>query len=289
MADDKEVVALDGVLQAPGWERYGWLRHGFSARSGGVSTVYCAGNVGCGELNLGWTAEDDPAAVAKNRRRFVRAVMGEGPESADMRLVTVRQEHGAVTQAVLKGDGALEGRLETAEGKAVLKGDGLMTGVPGVLLGIQTADCVPVLVADTDKRVVGAFHAGWRGTVARIVEKGIEAMEEEFGSRREDLVAAVGPSIGACCYRVGDEVRAEFEAAFGYAGELFRASDGGIWLDLWEANRRQLLAAGVGAEKILVFGKCSGCAVDEAGRRRYFSHRVDKGVTGRMMSVVGVV
>lgn len=285
MIDDKGVAALDGVVQVPGWERYGWLRHGFSARSGGVSTVYCVENAGSGELNLGWTVEDDPAAVAENRRRFVRAL----GEDAGMKLVTVRQEHGAVTQAVLKGDGAPEGRLETAEGKAVLKGDGLMTGLPGVLLGIQTADCVPVLVADTDKRVVAAFHAGWRGTVARIVEKGIEAMEEEFGSRPEDLVAAVGPSIGACCYRVGDEVRVEFEAAFGYAGELFRISDGRMWLDLWEANRRQLLAAGVGAEKILVFGECSGCAVDEAGRRRYFSHRVDKGVTGRMMSVVGVV
>ena len=114
-----------------------------------------------------------------------------------MKIVTVRQEHGAVTQAVRKGDGAPEGRLETAEGKAVLKGDGLMTGLAGVLVGIQTADCVPVMVADTEKRVVGAFHAGWRGTVARIVEHGIAAMEEEFGSRPEDLVAAVGPSIGA--------------------------------------------------------------------------------------------
>jgi YfiH family protein len=289
MIDGKRVAVSHGLVQVPGWERYRWLRHGFSARSGGISMVYSGGDAGSGELNLGWTAEDDPAAVAENRRRFLRTVSGDAAEEASMRLVTVRQEHGAMTQAVLAGDGALEGRLETAEGKAVLKGDGLMTGVPGILLGIQTADCVPVLVADTDKRVVGAFHAGWRGTVARIVEKGIEAMEEEFGSRREDLVAAVGPSIGACCYRVGDEVRAEFEAAFGYAGELFRASDGGIWLDLWEANRRQLLAAGVGAEKIVVFGECSGCAVDEMGRLRYFSHRVDKGVTGRMMSVVGVV
>ena len=268
-----------GLVQVPGWERYGWLRHGFSARSGGVSVVY-----GAGELNLGWTQEDDPAAVAENRRRFVRAVGGEG---ADMRLVTVRQEHGAVTQAVLNGDGAVKGRLETAEGKAVLKGDGLMTGLAGVLVGIQTADCVPVLVADTEKRVVAAFHAGWRGTVARIVEKGIEAMGEEFGSRPEDMVAAVGPSIGACCYRVGYEVRGEFAAAFGYAGELFRVADGGIWLDLWEANRRQLVAAGV--ERISVLGECSGCGVDGAGRRRYFSHRVDKGVTGRMLSVVGVV
>ncbi len=159
--------------------------------------------------------------------------------------------------------------------------------VVGALVGVQTADCVPLLVADTERRVVAAFHAGWRGTVARIVEKGIAAMREEFESRPEDLVAAIGPSIGACCYRVGDEVRAEFGAAFGYAGELFRVSEGGLWLDLWEANRRQLAAAGV--ENIWVAGECSGCGVDGAGRRRYFSHRVDKGVTGRMMSVIGVV
>ncbi len=109
-----------GLVAVPGWEKYGWLRHGFSARSGGVSTVY-----GPGELNLGWTQEDDPAAVAENRRRFVRAV---GRDSTEMRLVTVRQEHGVVTQAVLEGGWGAEGRLETAEGKAVWKGDGLMTG-----------------------------------------------------------------------------------------------------------------------------------------------------------------
>src|SRR5580704_16838948 len=126
MIDGKGVAVSNGVVQVPGWERYGWLRHGFSARCGGVSTVYRGGDVGLGILNLGWTAEVDPAAVAENRRRFLRTVAGDGAEEAGMRLVTVRQEHGAMTQAVLAGDGAPEGRLETAEGKAVLKGDGLM-------------------------------------------------------------------------------------------------------------------------------------------------------------------
>jgi copper oxidase (laccase) domain-containing protein len=110
----------------------------------------------------------------------------------------------------------------------------------------------------------------------------------EYGSRGEDLVAAVGPSIGPCCYAVGNEVRGEFGAAFGYAGELFREVAAEMRLDLWEANRRQLMEAGVGAERIVVLGECTACALDGAGRRRYFSHRAEKGFTGRMLSVVGV-
>jgi copper oxidase (laccase) domain-containing protein len=101
----------------------------------------------------------------------------------------------------------------------------------------------------------------------------------------EDLVAAVGPSIGPCCYAVGEEVREAFASRYGYASELFR----GDRLDLWEANRRQLVDAGVAAERVTVVGECTGCSVNGAGERRYFSHRVERGVTGRMMSLVGVV
>ena len=105
---------------------------------------------------------------------------------------------------------------------AVLKGDGLMTGEPGVLLGIQTADCIPVLVADRKNRAVAAFHAGWRGTLARIVENGVGRMRLEFGSKPEHLIASIGPGIGQCCYAVGEEVRQQFESQFTYAPELFR-------------------------------------------------------------------
>jgi hypothetical protein len=178
--------------------------------------------------------------------------------------------------------------LQTAEGKAVWEGDGLITDVPGVLLGVGTADCVPVLVVDVEKRVVAAFHAGWRGTVARIVERGVAMMGAEYGSGVEDLVAAVGPSIGACCYAVGEEVRAEFAGQFGYAEELFKPVDGSVRLDLWEANRRQLAEAGVGEERIAVVGECTACARDESGALRYFSHRGEKGIAGRMLNVVGI-
>jgi polyphenol oxidase len=272
------------VVRVPGWERFEWLRHGFSTRVGGVSGVY-----GRRSLNLGWTKEDDQASVVENRRRFVGAIGGEDR----LALVGVRQIHSDVVRVVRGVDGALEGRLQTAEGKAVLEGDGLMTDVPGVLVGVGTADCVPVLVVDGKKKVVAAFHAGWRGTVAGIVEQGVARMMSEFGSRVEDLEAAVGPSIGACCYSVGHEVHKEFGARFRYAEELFRVGGeedpGGRYLDLWEANRRQLLDAGLGEEQIHMVGECTACSQDEGGAMRYFSHRGEKGVAGRMLSVVGVV
>lgn len=277
-----------------------WLRHGFSTRAGGVSTVY-----GGTTLNLGWTKEDDPALVAENRRAFVDSVAGGAAK-----LVTVRQTHSPMIRLVRAGDGL----LETAGGRAVLHGDGLMTDVPGVLLGIQTADCAPVLLADVRQRVVAAFHAGWRGTLARIVERGVGTMRLEYGSRPENMVAAVGPAIGGCCYAVGEEVRHEFESQFAYAAELFseqydsdpvrqkypllfltaRAPGHSpigpqLHLDLAEANRRQLLDAGLLPEAITVVGECTACARDEAGERRYFSHRDEHGFTGRMIHAIGVV
>jgi YfiH family protein len=270
------------IVRVAGWEQYGWLRHGFSTRSGGVSTVY-----GGNSLNLGWTKEDDPALVAENRGRFLRGVCGEDDGAV---LVGVRQVHSGVVQAVKAEDGALEGRLQTADGKAVWEGDGLITDLPGVLLGVGTADCVPVLVVDLKKRVVAAFHAGWRGTVARIVERGVSKMGEEYGSRVEDLSAAVGPSIGGCCYTVGDQVRGEFAEQFGYAEELFSRGYGEeIRLNLWAANRRQLLDAGLREAQIAVASECTACAREGSGALRYFSHRGEKGVAGRMLNVVGVV
>ncbi len=273
-----------GVLQVASWNSYAWLRHGFSTREGGVSSIY-----GENSLNLGWTKDDDPALVAENRQRFLRTLHDDSHGKAGFQTVTLRQIHSALVWPIREEDEVWEGRLQTAEGKAVLEADGLMTDLPGVMLGVQTADCVPVLVADVSKRVVAAFHAGWRGTVARIVEQGIGKMGLEYGSRAEDLIAAVGPSIGACCYAVGDEVRSEFGAQFKYAKDLFKTIDGGqVHLDLWEANRRQLLDAGVSAERITVVGECTACAVSDR-RRKYFSHRAEHGFTGRMMSVIGVV
>jgi YfiH family protein len=266
-----------GVERIVGWERFGWLCAGFSQRVGGGTSVYGA----VGEQNLGWTAEDDPAVVTANRRGLVEEV-GAGPE---FELVTVRQVHGAVVHPVKRGAGL----LSTPAGRAVLQGDGLVTSEAGLMLGVQTADCVPVLIADTRTRAVGAFHAGWRGTVARIVEEGVATMAREFGSKPEEMIAAVGPSIGPCCFEVGEEVRAEFEHAFPYAQELLRQAEGAKpAVDLWEANRRQLLAAGLRPAAITVLKECTVCSRTPQGRRKYFSHRAERGITGRMLNIIGV-
>jgi YfiH family protein len=281
---NEEISRKNGfeVLKVEGWKQYEWLLHGFSTRGGGISQVY-----GGSTLNLGWTKEDDPTSVAENRRRLLSAVCGERAPSV---LVGVRQVHSNVVRVVKRGDGALEGRLQTEEGKAVLEGDGLITDVPGVLLGVGTADCAPVLVVDVTKRVVAGFHAGWRGTVARIVERGIAMMQEEYGSQARDLVAAVGPSIGPCCYTVGEEVWSEFGRKFGYAKELFvrTADTEEVRLNLWEANRRQLLEAGVAEASIATTGECTACARSRSGALRYFSHRAEHGIAGRMLNVIGV-
>jgi hypothetical protein len=294
-------VKLAGVVRAVEWGKFAWLNHGFSTRLGGVSEVY-----GAGELNLGWTASDDPAKVAENRRRLVKEIAGA---RSGARLVTLRQVHSGVVR-IIEDD---IGKLETEEGKAILRGDAMMTDVPGVLLGVQVADCVPVLVADTKRKVVAAFHAGWRGTLRRIVETGIGRMRLRYGSRPEDLIAVVGPAIGPCCYSVGEEVCHEFESQFAYAPELFsevydsdpvrerypllfltaRApghSNIGpqTHLDLWEANRRQLLDAGLRPERVSVIGECTACTRVKGGGLKYYSHRGESGFAGRMMGVVGI-
>jgi len=297
--------------RAPGQVRSGrrgtstepdWLIHGFSTRSGGRTRIYCPEAPG-GDLNLGFTAEDKPETVSDNRRLFLRAVWGAGSLP---RLVTLKQIHSSLVRRVSLCEAAgLERGFSTP---AICRGDGLMTDQPGVLLGIQTADCLPVLVADKRRRAVAAFHAGWRGTLARIVEGGVGRMRLEFGSRPEDLIAAIGPGIGSCCYAVGEEVRQEFESQFDYATNLFREvydsdpvrekypllfmtarapghSDLGprLHLDLAEANRRQLRAAGLRENAIYRMGECTAC---QPGR--FFSHRGEQGFTGRLMSVIGI-
>jgi polyphenol oxidase len=290
------------IVRVPGWSgksTLSWLIHGFSTRIAGKTTVYQTADQQGSDLNLGFTDSDDRNIVAANRKLFVSAV---AEDKAFLGLVTLRQFHSSLIRRVQAKD------VRSTEMPAVFKGDGLMTGEPGVLLGIQTADCIPVLVADRKNRAVAAFHAGWRGTLARIVENGVGRMRLEFGSKPEHLIASIGPGIGQCCYSVGDEVREQFESQFVYAPALFREvydSDPvrekypmlfltarapghseigpGIHLDLAEANRRQLLAAGLKKSAIFLSGQCTGCQTD-----RFFSHRIERGFTGRMMSVIGV-
>jgi YfiH family protein len=275
------------VVQVASWKELDWLRHGFSTRLGGVTTVYGSG----GDLNTGRTADDDPRNISENRSRLIQAVSSDRSGFTERSLITVRQIHSARSLIVRE----LAEDFFTSDGRATFEADGLMTNFPDYLLGIQTADCVPVLVVDPILRAVAAFHAGWRGTVARIVERGVSRMTQEYGSRPEHLMAAVGPSIGSCCYSVGEEVHEAFRGSFSYAEELFEQRRGlsakdaeqKLYLNLWEANRRQLLRAGVPDERITVVGECSGCA-GLPDYRKYFSHRCESGFTGRMMSVIGI-
>lgn len=289
----KTAVAKPEVLRAANLSALAGLCHGFSTRSGGVSDTY-----GGAQLNLGFTASDKRESVNRNRRAFVEAVTGR--ERSLPPLITLRQIHSGLVR-VLKSKDPIP--------KSALKGDGIITSQADVLLGIQVADCVPVLVADAQRGAVGAFHAGWRGTVKRIVERGVGSMRAVFGCDPENLYAAIGPCIHACCYAVGDEVIDEFTSQFTYSKELFsevydrdpikekypllfltaRApghSNIGpqIHLDLLEANRRQLMDAGVPADHIWAAEECTSCRTD-----LLFSHRAESGYTGRMMGVVGVL
>ena len=288
-------IAANGVkwLPVPGWD-LPWLWAGFSTRKGGVSRAYSADDAP-GEMNLGFTAADDRAAVEANRRLLAEAVTGDSATP----LAVVRQFHSNLVVIAGTGEAARE---------RPRKADGILTREPGILVGIQVADCIPVLVVDRRKKIVAAIHAGWRGTVQRIVESGVGRMQMEFGCRPSDLIAAIGPGIGPCCYAVGEEVVSEFQSQFAYADSLFhevydeepvrlrypmlfltqRAPGHSpigpqIHLDLVEANRRQLVAAGVKAKAIEVVGGCTMCR-----RELFFSHRGSQGHAGRMMAVVGV-
>ncbi len=255
------------LVQVEAWAGVEGLRHGFTGRRGGLSECYGdfalgAGELG-GELNLGFTKEDEAEAVRGNRAAVLAAVGGD-------EMAMVKQVHSARVVRVGKGFG-----------QGLVEADGMVTDEAGVLLAVQAADCVPVIVADRRLRAAGAFHAGWRGTAAGIVRVGIEAMVREFGCRVEDLWVAVGPSIGACCYEVGGEVLGAFDAS------LFEERGGRVYLDLWEANRGQAVAMGVPEGQVWVAGECTRCSRVEGGGRRYFSHRGDAGRTGRGVGCVG--
>jgi YfiH family protein len=287
------------ILRTAQLAKFPWLIHGFSTRSGGSSRVY-----GERSLNLGFTKEDSKAAVERNRAKFLLQLGAvssptKSPQKPGPRLwplVALRQIHSDIIHFV------------DAVPKSPLAGDGLITSTPGLLLGIQTADCFPIILVDSKRRAVGVFHAGWRGTLGRIVEKGVGEMRRWCNSRPQDLTAAIGPGIHSCCYEVGDEVRDKFHTQFAYAAKLFREVEEvdpvrekypmlfltarapghsilpkKIFLDLAEANRQQLLAVGVPAKRIEVLTQCTSCHPE-----LLFSYRAEKGRTGRMMAAVGI-
>ena len=271
------------ILQADALTKIPWLIHGFSTRPGGVSELH-----GEKVLNLGFAEWDTKENILENRRRFQSAL---GADS--FTLIALKQIHSDVIH--LFEDSPAE----------PCSGDASATTRPGLLLAVQTADCVPILLADLKGRAIAAVHACWRGTLQRIVAKTIGKMQMQFGSRPADMLAAIGPSIGGCCYEVGTEVASEFRSQFANASEWFdelRTGDEpnplqwlnmappghqpppkSVLLDLRKANRAQLLDAGLREQNIIVSDLCTACRRD-----LLFSYRKEAGTTGRLMSVIGL-
>jgi len=287
------------ILTAKVFDSIPWVVHAFSTRKGGTSRLN-----GAASLNLGFVDWDLRENVIGNRGAFIRAMSGAATASksaakiaSEAALITVRQIHSDVVQV-----------FSTASAKPS-QGDALLCAEPGLLLGIQTADCVPILLADPQRRVVAAVHAGWRGTLARIAAKTLGRMQLEFGTRPEDVIAALGPAIGPCCYEVGPEVAQAFSGQFAEAAEWFegpfeRLATGEepnplpwltmmppgheppperVQLDLRAANRWKLVRAGLNPRNIAVSALCTSCRTD-----LFFSYRKEGAGTGRMMSVIGI-
>ncbi len=276
------------ILQAEPLNQLPWLVHGFSTRLGGASRLQEDAQA----LNLGFTEWDTREHVEANRARLLSAL-----RASSAQLVTLRQIHSDVIHV-----------LEAAP-KAPLRGDAFITRVPGLLLAVQTADCVPILLADPRRRAVAAVHAGWRGTLKRVAAKTIGRMRMSFGTSPKDILAVLGPSIGRCSYEVGPEVAQAFAAQFATAREWFdgpfdrlatgeepnplkwltmvppghEAPPPRVLLDLVSANRWQLTDAGVPTAQILSGDLCTACRTD-----LFFSYRREGGRTGRLMAVIGI-
>lgn len=273
MSDD-ETLADSGFF----WRSHGTVRvlscrpleeagfvNGFSTRLGGVSPFPA------GDLNLAGFNEDSAENIYENRRRFLAAFPG------DPKLATVWQVHGNAVKAVRT-------TAEIAESDE--KYDAVGSNLTGILAGVKTADCVPVLLGDPVSGSFAAVHAGWRGTVQSIVQKAIETLKSEFAAEPKNIVAAIGPAACGRRYEVGADVINEFAANFADADKYFHPTrEGHALVDLHTANRDQLVRAGVAESNIYVSSLCTMERPD-----LFFSYRLEKqklGKTGRLMSVIG--
>ena len=246
--------------------------HAVSTRFGGVSKAPFK------SLDLALHVGDEAKSVAENRRRFCQ---GLGLDAA--RMTTCQQVHGnniaCITQAEI-GAGAytLENTVQDT--------DALITNLPGVPLTLFFADCTPIMIYDPVNNAVGIAHGGWRGTAGAIAFHTVKAMAQAFGTNPRDCLASVGPSIGPCCYEIGDEVAQQFEKVFLDASELILHRDeasGKYHLDLWLANALMLQRAGVQMCNIDMADTCTSCNSEV-----FFSYRADHGKTGRIAALIAL-
>ncbi|MTI81372.1 MAG: peptidoglycan editing factor PgeF [Firmicutes bacterium] len=256
------------VYRIPAFTKTGLVVHGFTTRLGGSS----GGNYT--SLNLGLHVNDTTDNVLDNRKNLCRS-MGINFDH----LVVGQQVHGdevfTVTREHLgRGNDSLEDAIPGV--------DALITDKPGVPLTSYYADCVPLFFFDPVNKVVGLAHAGWKGTVQKIGVKTLQKMHKQFGSKPEEILVGIGPSIGPCCYVVDNRVITKLQQAFGYWNELVVSCGEQQWmLDLWESNRRAIMNFGVKEHKISVAKLCTSCHSDI-----FFSHRASGGCTGRMASFI---
>lgn len=250
----------------PLFENTKLTRHGFSTRIGGTSRGECAA------MNFSFSKKDEPGRVRENFFRL-SAALDIDPAS----LVVTRQVHGVRCRVVRKRDA---GRL-VVRGGAVAVADALITDQPGLTLVKHFADCVPIFLLDPVRRAVGLIHAGWRGTAAGVAGITVRAMTREYGVRPADVLAAVGPSIGPCCFEVGEEVAKFFDGR--YAQAVDRTRGPRPYVDLWRCNRDDLTAAGVDPGHIVMAGLCTACDA-----QTFYSHRRDRGHTGSMVAVLAL-
>jgi YfiH family protein len=284
------------ILELAPLKKIPWLIHGFSTRTGGASEL----NSGEQVLNLGITEWDDRAIVLKNRQTFQSAL-----GASDHTLVPLKQIHSSVVRLLQTPPHDPCRGLPSTAGLPAQAADASLTSAPGLLLGIQTADCVPILLVDAKKRAVAAVHAGWRGTLARIAQKTVGEMRMHFSSNPADIFAALGPAIGCCCYEVGTELVTEFTSQFADVAEYFDELRTGeepnplqwlnmmppghqpppqnVRLDLRKANRSQLLAAGLNQANIFVSDLCTACHTD-----LFFSYRKEGANSGRLLATIGI-
>lgn len=265
---EQQHILSDGgvlpLLHFPLLSQTGWLKHCFTTREGGCSEgIYES-------LNLSFTRGDDPARVMQNYQR-VAEYFGTDPAH----MVTSDQTHTTNVRLVTAEDGG-KGITRSRDYRDI---DGMITQEPGVVLATFYADCVPLYFADTAHKAIGLSHSGWRGTLHHMAQKTIDAMREAFGTRPQDLLCVVGPSICRECYEVGEDVAAPFLDALGEsAGGLLMPAQGGKYhLDLWGINERWLLEAGVPRSQIEVAGLCTCC-----NSGRLFSHRASQGRRGNL-------
>ena len=259
-----EVEKETPYLEYPLFQKTGIVKSAFSTRLGGVSEGYYS------SLNLSFDRGDDPAKVSENFKR-IGASMGVAVED----MVLSKQTHTTNVRVVTeedKGKGVMWERNYTDV-------DGMITNVPGICLVTSYADCVPLYFVDPVKKAIGLSHSGWRGTVGKIGKNTVQLMQENFGSKPEDLLAAVGPSVCMDCYEVSEDVAEAFAKEFpDNEKEILKSKGSGKYLlDLWRANEIVFMEAGVPKEQIVTTNLCTCC-----NPKLLFSHRASHGKRGNL-------